>query len=163
MQTVATAGGFPPTSAGNAASPGTSWRHFPQKLQRTRRSCSGTAVICARAVLAAAPELITLLAKPTHSSQMQAPGPAITLPTSAGCLPQKVQVGGGLARISLGLGEQLVVHLSTVTRRLTPANGPAAWAQAVGQPAWPVSKRLTLPFVIVKAHRVRISPQVSLR
>ena len=29
--------------------------------------------------------------------------------------------------------------------------------------AWPVSKRLILPLVIVKAHRVRISPQVSLR
>jgi hypothetical protein len=64
---------------------------------------------------------------------------------------------------SLGLGERLVIHVSTVARRLTPAIGPAAWAQADGQPAWPVSKRLTLPFVMVKAHRVRISPQVSLR
>jgi hypothetical protein len=64
---------------------------------------------------------------------------------------------------SLGLGEQLAIHMSTVTRRLTPANGPTAWVRADGQRAWPVSKRLTLPFVIVKAHRVRISPQVSLR
>ena len=29
--------------------------------------------------------------------------------------------------------------------------------------AWPVSKRLTLPSAMVKAHVVRISPQVSLR
>jgi hypothetical protein len=32
-----------------------------------------------------------------------------------------------------------------------------------GIQAWPVSKRLILPPVTVKAHRVRISPQVSLR
>jgi hypothetical protein len=29
--------------------------------------------------------------------------------------------------------------------------------------AWPVSKRLILPSAMVKAHLVRISPQVSLR
>ena len=29
--------------------------------------------------------------------------------------------------------------------------------------AWPVSKRLILPAAMVKAHAVRISPQVSLR
>ena len=50
--------------------PGAWWRYLPQKLQRSRWSCSGTAISWPRGVLAAAPELITPLARPTHSSQM---------------------------------------------------------------------------------------------